>query len=571
MTDEPARPGHQGPRPSTTEPRPTAQDATGPDGGPSADSPPKARHHCRTEEPLPGTTPSHSPLNPASRDGGRGRLRLPLTRVVLGALALAVFAAPFAAAWQYEAGRRTVSAQVPAPGREADARPRAEAARTAAAPVVLAYHDIAPRPRGRYTLTPERLDAQLSALAAAGYRTLSTAEFTEFLATGRTPAPRTVHLTFDDGTRGLWAYADPVLARHGMRAAAYLITGAVDTHRPYYLSWSEIGRMADSGRWDFQDHTHLAHRRAPVDGSGRPGSVLANRLWLPGERRLESAAEYRARVERDLDRSLGAFADHGLPRPRLFAYPYSETGGATNQSDGRTTVLRELLADRFTATLTNTTSRPLPAGPRAAAAGQVRRLEVLGSTTPGGLLRALADWTTLAPGDVPRPLRRPGQWRDANGGPAGTAALTGAGPETGTYASAAHLPLATAGWRTYRVAATADRLRGTGTGVSVEVGHGSLEPCVITLGANGLRVTQRRDGARPVVTVRRLDPARQHRLAVEVSPRAVRITVDGEVSLKVRVRDGARPARTDGGLALAVRNDAPDTAWPRFTSLRVSP
>ncbi|MEU9730811.1 polysaccharide deacetylase family protein [Streptomyces sp. NPDC048002] len=523
-----------------------------------------------TDEPaLPAQQPNPSPTTPG-RERGRARRRT-LARVVLGGLAVAVVTVPFAVAWEYEAGRRTVSAQVPAPGADADARPAADPARKAAAPVVLAYHDIAPEPRGRYTLTPERLDAQLSALARAGYRTLSTEEFTDYLATGRTPAPRTVYLTFDDGTRGLWTYADPVLAKHRMRAAAYLITGSVDTHRPYYLSWNEIGRMADSGRWDFQDHTHLAHRRAAVDEAGRLGSVLANRLWLDQEGRLESAAEYRARIEEDLDRSLSAFAEHGLPRPRLFAYPYSETGGATNQADGGTTVLRELLDARFTAALTNTTSRPLPAGPRAAAAGQVRRLEVLGSTTPDDLLSGLADWTTLSPGDVPEPLLHPGQWRDANGGPVGTAALTGEGPATGTYASAAHLPMATAGWRAYRVTAGADRLRGSGTGVSVEVGHGSLDPCVITLGANGLRVTEKRHGAAPEVTVRRLTPAPAHRMTVDVSPEAVRITVDDEVTLTVRRRDGEEPARTDGGLSLAVRNDAPDGAWPRFTSLRVAP
>ncbi|MEK8172151.1 polysaccharide deacetylase family protein [Streptomyces sp. M19] len=66
---------------------------------------------------------------------------------------------------------------------------------------------------------------------------------------------RSVYLTFDDGAQGLWRYADPVLARHRMRAAAFLITRHVGGRHSYYLSWDEVGRMARSGRWDFQSHT----------------------------------------------------------------------------------------------------------------------------------------------------------------------------------------------------------------------------------------------------------------------------------------------------------------------------
>lgn len=232
----------------------------------------------------------------------------PLLRAALGLLTAAVVALPFTAAWQYDTLRRAVAEQAapPAPssgdggpGLGADAEP----APARNAPVVLAYHDVGPDDRSRYTVSPEHFDAQLRALRDAGYRTLTTREFTGFLRTGRTPGPRTVHLTFDDGTHGLWTHADPVLARYGMKAAAYLITGQVGTHRPYYLSWPEVERMARSGRWDFQAHTHLSHERAAVDAAGHERSVFTNRLWLADEGRVETSDEYRRRVAADLDRS----------------------------------------------------------------------------------------------------------------------------------------------------------------------------------------------------------------------------------------------------------------------------
>ncbi|KAF4409189.1 polysaccharide deacetylase family protein [Streptomyces lycii] len=512
---------------------------------------------------------SAEPAPPAS-----GRPRHRLTRALLGVLALAVAAAPFAAVWGYDTFRSAVPPQAPAP----DSRPgagtpaHAASARGPSAPIALSYHDIAPGSHSRYTVTPERFDAQLSALREAGYRTLSTEEFVRFLETGRAPAPRSVYLTFDDGTHGLWVHADPILAKHRMKAAAYLITGRVGTRRPYYLSWAEVDRMAGSGRWDFQSHSHLSHRRVPVDASGRLGSALANRLWLPGEKRLETAAEYRGRVRQDIDRSLDGFRDHDLPAPRLFSYPFSESPQRAGGSGGSASPLHELLRERFTAALTNTSTRPLPPGRRAAAAGHVQRLAVTGATTARELLRQLDTWASARPGDIPDPLARPGLWRSRSGRPgAGLDAVAeGDGPPRRRHAGALYRPLATADWSTYRVRATAGGLRTSTHSVSLTVRHGSVYPFTVTVDADTVRLTQQVPGAPPRVTRAPLDSAPSHRLDVRVTPGAVRVTVDAGPVL-VRPTGRTAPGETSGGIALDVRNTAPGTAWPRVTSLRVSP
>ncbi|CAM5319128.1 Polysaccharide deacetylase family protein OS=Streptomyces tendae OX=1932 GN=GUR47_15485 PE=4 SV=1 [Streptomyces tendae] len=518
---------------------------------------------------------AHRPREHRPGGGGQGR---PLLRAVLGLLTAAVVALPFTAAWQYDTLRHAVAEQTAPPDSgDGGAGADAKAAPAGSAPVVLAYHDIGPDDRGRYTVSLERFDAQLRALRDAGYRTLSTREFTDFLRDGRTPGPRTVHLTFDDGAHGLWTHADPVLARYGMKAAAYLITGRVGTHRPYYLSWAEVGQMARSGRWDFQAHTHLSHERAAVDAAGHERSVFTNRRWLADEGRVETSDEYRRRIAADLDRSVHDLVRHDLPRPRLFAYPFSERLDASNLGARDAEALRSMLRERFTATLTNSAARPLPAGPRAAAAGQVQRLEVTRDTTPAGLLRELARWAPVAPRDADRPLSRQADWRTTGDtGQTGPGVLTGASrPADGTdYASADYRPLATADWTDYRLRARVGGLHGTSNSVGITVRAGSEHPVSLSVGRNTASLSTGGtggpggpEGAEARRTCR-LDPAATHRVTVSVTPRQVRVSIDGEPCTALRAGRW-RAAEGAGGFSLSVRNDGPERQWPRFHSLKV--
>jgi biofilm PGA synthesis lipoprotein PgaB len=243
---------------------------------------------------------------------------------LLTLVTLAVGAVPFAGAWLYlRRDRPDVAAQHQTAGSDAAPVPVAGWRLPAnAAPVALAYHDVRPDSTDRYTVSPAQLDQQLTALEAAGYRTLSSAEYVAYLQGGPVP-PRSVYLTFDDGASGLWEYADPVLAKHHAHGAAYLITGQVSRPGPYYLSWDEVARMRGSGRWDFQAHTHDMHRQVATGPDGDRGSKLANLSWDADTGSLQSVAEHDAQVGADLTAMFAAFATQGLPAPRLFAYPFS--------------------------------------------------------------------------------------------------------------------------------------------------------------------------------------------------------------------------------------------------------
>lgn len=253
--------------------------------------------------------------------------------------------------------------------------------------LVLCYHDLATQPHNEYTVRPGDFAAQMAALRKAGFHTISAAEFARFHAGRPTALPsRPLLITFDDGTKGTWIYADRILARVGFQATVFLITGDVSHHQPYYLDWPEVEAMGADGRWSFGSHTFLGHGLVAADNSGDVGPFLTNRVWKADQDRLETLTEYRARVSADLDRSIADIVSHGLPRPRVFAFPFSAAVQPTNDP-AIGPLLARLLDERFSALLDNTKSATL-IEPRQS--GPLPRVEVFRNTSAAGLLREAA-------------------------------------------------------------------------------------------------------------------------------------------------------------------------------------
>lgn len=257
---------------------------------------------------------------------------------------------------------------------------------------ILTYHGISTA-GGRYTVTPSEFSLQIAALARAGFHSISQQQLVASL-TGSSVAlpPRPIVLTFDDGAKTVWTRADPVLRRYGFHGVVFVITGRVGTHQPYYLTWDEIEAMRESGRWEFGSHTRAGHQFV-LTGPGKTGAFMTNRLWTSNG--LESIAGYRTRITTDLDGSIADLTRHGLPRPLLFADPFSASAAAAND--------RRLLGialgvehSRFAA-LVNNIPPPHLATP-AALGGYERRIEVFRGTSPEGLVHAIARAIEATPG-----------------------------------------------------------------------------------------------------------------------------------------------------------------------------
>lgn len=96
---------------------------------------------------------------------------------------------------------------------------------------IFAYHQVAETgAEGGYpwTVTPAAFEAHLRVLAGEGCQVTDLENFVTELRQGRV-SPRTVVLTFDDGFRGVWLHAYPLLKRYGFRATLFLATESIDT------------------------------------------------------------------------------------------------------------------------------------------------------------------------------------------------------------------------------------------------------------------------------------------------------------------------------------------------------
>lgn len=94
---------------------------------------------------------------------------------------------------------------------------------TAKSVPVLMYHHVCEVDNG-ITTAPERFDEQLGALRQAGYTTLTLERFEAFLR-GEPVPDKSLLITFDDGYLDNWVHAQPILAKYGMQAVLFLVTG----------------------------------------------------------------------------------------------------------------------------------------------------------------------------------------------------------------------------------------------------------------------------------------------------------------------------------------------------------
>jgi hypothetical protein len=207
-----------------------------------------------------------------------------------------------------------------------------------------------------------------------------------------------VAITFDDGARGQWTYADAALKRYGFTAIAFVVTGSVGTYPPYYLTWPHLRAMQGSGRWEIESRTDDLFRPVQIGPGGETGSPLFNRRWLPGPGRLEAMPEYEVRIRADLDRSGRALTEHGFADPRLISVP---SATAVPNDERVESSLATVLRGRFGAVLRD--------DPRARAvalpARVISRIAVRRGTSTDGLYERI---TGRACGRPASPCPRPG-------------------------------------------------------------------------------------------------------------------------------------------------------------------
>ena len=153
--------------------------------------------------------------------------------------------------------------------------------------VILGYHRVTDGPDPyQLGVSPERFAEHLAALARTA-RPLPLDELPELLAAGRVPK-RTVALTFDDGYADVLHLAKPLLARFGIPATVFVISGQLGRE----LWWDRLDRVASTA-------TALEHRLTlpigdsafswPMEGVTSSAAALRRALY-PRLRALDQRA-----------------------------------------------------------------------------------------------------------------------------------------------------------------------------------------------------------------------------------------------------------------------------------------
>lgn len=268
--------------------------------------------------------------------GGRHRRSTPgptgSRRSAVVAAGMVIGLAGVLPAWVYETSEH-LPAQAAVSTRPAGGQPgpaRSMQAFPQAIPV-LTYHDISTS-TSSYAITPEAFDRQLQALADAGFTSVSLQQLNQVVR-GSQPVPplpeRPLLITFDDGFASTWLNADPILAKHGYRAVAFVITGSIKPGYAagQYLNEAEITQMASSGRWEFGSHTDKLHFRVRARGADLPALTAR---WQTSDGTLEPIEAWRARVHSDLSASATVLQRLTGSAPAAFAFPYGSLDGANN-------------------------------------------------------------------------------------------------------------------------------------------------------------------------------------------------------------------------------------------------
>jgi peptidoglycan/xylan/chitin deacetylase (PgdA/CDA1 family) len=179
-----------------------------------------------------------------------------------------------------------------------------------------------------------------------GFEAVSMEQFARFRAGDRQGLPaRPILITFDDGRLDSYRGADKVLAKHGFRATMFVVTSKIEDEDPAHLTWRELHRMEDSGRWDVQPQAHRGHRIVAYDQLGSTAPYYAVRRYTRSGG-LESFADYERRVTEDVFAAGERLRDQGF-EPRAFAVPHGDYGQRITNDLTIAPFMRALLIRQF--------------------------------------------------------------------------------------------------------------------------------------------------------------------------------------------------------------------------------
>ncbi|MCD8331689.1 MAG: polysaccharide deacetylase family protein [Oscillospiraceae bacterium] len=197
-----------------------------------------------------------------------------------------------------------------------------ESTYTAQVPILL-YHHLDESPEeGSSSMSVEGFEAQIAALAQAGYTAVDFTDLYNYVVYGQALPDKPVVITFDDGYESNYTYAYPILQKYGMKATIFVIGVSVgkDTYKDtgvamtVHFTWEQAAEMEASGLISIESHGYNFH-----EVSGRDEEPVRYGILM---REGETEAEYISFLNDDFETMAELFTEHLGKTPTVLAFPY---------------------------------------------------------------------------------------------------------------------------------------------------------------------------------------------------------------------------------------------------------
>lgn len=209
---------------------------------------------------------------------------------------------------------------------------------------VLSYAGIARKESADYP-SVKVLEAQLTALRDAGYRTVRPEDVRAYL-DNLAPLPeKALLLIFEGGRKEAFIRATPILQRTGFSAVIVVPTTVMRQWGGFYLKRKDIRKVVKLPQWEVGSMGHQAYEPAPGFTSVEEGHFLAKRGRTNGKE--ESAESFRDRILKDYTHSAQTLEDAAGRPPQLYLYPYADAGQCPGSDPLAETVNREAVVRHF--------------------------------------------------------------------------------------------------------------------------------------------------------------------------------------------------------------------------------
>ena len=144
---------------------------------------------------------------------------------------------------------------------------------------ILMYHGVVNHQDSENTLL-DNFVKTMERLKKEGYQSVSIDELVQFHQ-GKFDLPaRPIIITFDDGRKDSYYPVDKVLEKLGFKATIFVATNRANRNDPFYLTWDELKKMHESGRWNIQAHGRDSHNTIQISENGEMGKFMNSREYM---------------------------------------------------------------------------------------------------------------------------------------------------------------------------------------------------------------------------------------------------------------------------------------------------